>query len=911
MTDSGSYSDSIDETLRRRFESAWTQGRPGPIDEFLPAENDPKYLATLEELVHIELEFAWKRRGDAPAQDDGESLSATIASLPRVETYLRRFPRLNRPEIVLRLLQQERFVRRQAGEVAAIEEYCRRFPELAAAGGRFQSLLRIVGGGGDDEAPPAAGGTNHAAAGRALPRQFGNYRLLEEIGRGGMGIVYRARQRTAERIVAVKVIRRDQIESLPRDGRTDAMDRFRHEARAAARLEHDNIVTLYEVGEVDGEPFFSMRYVEGRSLMELLRDGPISNHRAAAYIEPVARAVELAHAKGILHRDLKPQNILVDEKSDRPMVADFGLAKLSESGEELTRAGEIMGSPSYMSPEQAQDSAHVTALSDVYALGATLYHILTGRPPFQAATGLETLRQVIGQEPVALRRLNPSIDRDLETVCLKCLQKEPLRRYGSAAALADDLRRYLNGRPILARPIGAARRAVRWCRRNPAVAALIASTLAFLVLALVAGAVGYFRTSAALTQSEANYQQVRRTVDDFFTQVSENRLLNRPGMQPLRQELLQQALDYYRRFVAERGDDPTIRDELAMTYFRIGRITEQVDSPDAALPSYRRALTTQRQLLAQSPHDPDRLLALGNTLNAIGGALLRQGKLDSARKAYREAVAIRTQLVRAESDQPESKRKLANSYMNAALVEQKAGDFQQAQRQFEKAQSLRKEILRQSPGDPQTRRDLGMGYYNLANLALSLQKPDYRQAQNSLTQGIAVFEELLRDNPHDLANQYRLAICCRQSADLKCVRQDWAAALALYRQALERMETLARSNPQVPEYQSALAGLHMNLGQFQRDRQQGDSALESFRQAAAILEELVAEFPSVPLYRRDLAVTLLQDAELKSAAGRTQPARQALEAARAHLRTLVEEHPDNQQFKALLDQAGGAMENLN
>ena len=901
MTDPDVQEHPIDESLRRRFESAWIAGRPEPIEGCLPGDEDPRYAGTLEELVHIELEFAWRSWSKQRQAGSTAPLAETVVPPPSVESYLERFPVLTRPEVVSRLVEQECVVRRETGNHAPVDEYRRRFPDLVVPGGPLESLLSAAGStaaGVGLEETTSAGRPGGGSAGRICPGRFGNYELLEELGRGGMGVVYRARQCSADRIVALKVIRGDRLDALPRDSQMGTVDRFRHEAQAAARLEHENIVTVYEVGEVEGEPFFSMRYVEGRSLTEILHDGPISNRQAAAYMEPVARAVQEAHALGILHRDLKPQNILVDEKLDRPMVADFGLAKLMESNEELTCAGEVMGSPPYMSPEQAQDSSRVAPQTDVYALGATLYHILTGRPPFQAATPLETLRQVIEFEPVPPRQLNQSIDRDLDTICIKCLQKEPARRYGSAELLADDLRRYLNGEPIRARPIGPFQRAVRWCRRNPAVATLLTSTVTFLVLALVATGVGYVTAETARRQSDASYRQARGAVDNFYTQVSEDTLLNQPGMQPLRRKLLEDALRYYQNFLAQRGNDPTIRDELALTHFRTAQITEQIDSPKEALASYRRALAMQRQLLAERPADPQRLEAVGDTLTAMGRALSRQGKLDEARIAHEEAAIVRRRLVEAAPDDCELQRTLANSYMNIGIVQRESGRADQARRRLEEAQAVRKRILGQGCDAPEIRRDLGMGHYNLAVLASSMN--DYPAADENFTEAIAAFEDLLNDQPEDLANQYRLVVCYRLLADLKCATSDPDAAGVLYEKALERQEALARSNPAVPEYQSALAGLHMNLGLLQYEQGRPETAMESFEEAVAILDELVGQYPEVPHYRCDLAVTLRQIASIEAASGRNQAARDNLETALKHLRVLAKRFPENREYASRL-----------
>src|SRR6266516_1042223 len=311
---------------------------------------------------------------------------------------------------------------------------------------------------------------------------FGDYELLEQIGRGGQGVVFRARQKSLNRIVALKVI------GLGHWATEAHLKRFRLEAEAAARLEHPGIVPIHEVGERDGQCYFSMKFVEGGQLDEVARSAtadsscgerePMPIRRATELIANVARTVHYAHEHGILHRDIKPGNILLDAKGE-PHLTDFGLARLVESESSVTHTLDVIGTPSYMAPEQAVgNNAAVSRVTDVYGLGAVLYQLLTGQPPFAGGTTYETIKLVLDTDPRQPRQLNPKIDRDLSTICLKCLEKDPKRRYSSALAVAQDLERWLKHEPILARHTGIFTRGKKWMRRNPTSALLTASLLA-------------------------------------------------------------------------------------------------------------------------------------------------------------------------------------------------------------------------------------------------------------------------------------------------------------------------------------------------------------------------------------------------------------------------------------------------
>jgi len=312
--------------------------------------------------------------------------------------------------------------------------------------------------------PVAEGREDKSPLGR-----FGNYELLEEVGHGGMGVVYRARDLTLNREVALKLMLAGQFAG------EREVKRFRSEAQAAARLDHPNIVPLYEFGALESRPFLSMRFVDGRDLSDQLDGQPMDSRRIAQLMSALARAIHYAHQRGVLHRDLKPANVLMDS-AGQPHVTDFGLAKCLDSKNGLTLSGAALGSPNYMAPEQAAGHPErLTTAADIYSLGAIMYELLTGRPSFRADTPLETMRKVMDEQPLAPHLVHEFSDRELETICLKCMEKEPERRYGSAQALAEDLERWLRQEPILARPIGIIGRLKKWTRRNPRTAVLVRS----------------------------------------------------------------------------------------------------------------------------------------------------------------------------------------------------------------------------------------------------------------------------------------------------------------------------------------------------------------------------------------------------------------------------------------------------
>ncbi len=467
----------IDEVCRR-FEADWREGRQPRIDDYLVDVSHEGRAALRAELEALEHEL----RASDETVGRPESGSPTVpepCTTPNPSTVA------EAPTIAPGLSPTSHVL--DAASSSVYEE-----ATVPPSNPHDQPTAAVLG-----QDPSATLGAPEVTR----VRYFGDYEITRELARGGMGVVYQARQVSLNRPVALKMILAGQLAN-----ETDVR-RFYTEAEAAAKLDHPGVVPIFEVGQHEGQHYFSMGFVEGQSLSRHAAEGPLPAREAADLIRRVSEAIEYAHQRGVIHRDLKPANILLD-KNGNPRVTDFGLAKKLEGDSGLTGSGQIMGTPSYMSPEQAGGKrGEVGPAADVYAMGATLYALVTGRPPFQAASPMDTLLQVLGQEAAPVRQLNPAVPRDLETICLRCLEKEPRKRYASAEALAGDLARYLSGEPIMARPVGTVERSVKWVRRWPVIAALIG--LVAVVTALGIGGVLWQWRTAVLARAFAEQETER------------------------------------------------------------------------------------------------------------------------------------------------------------------------------------------------------------------------------------------------------------------------------------------------------------------------------------------------------------------------------------------------------------------
>lgn len=477
--------------LCRRFGQSWRESRPPRIDAFISAAAADARRPLLLRLLPLDLEARWHYARTAETVDrsaDDSNAQDELPLRPRLEDYVHRFSTILRlEELPADLIAHEYRVRHRWGDRPDHAEYVSRFSAQSDSivASLNQVDAELADKGQAAKSPLAATlpqGSSHGDSGQKHPVVAG-YEILSVLGRGGMGVVYRARQVRLNRMVALKMILSGSLAS------PEEINRFRSEAEAAAKLDHAGIVPIFEVGGDGDQHYFSMAYIEGKNLADQLARGPLAPRDAAEMVERIAAAVEYAHQHGIIHRDLKPRNILLTVDG-LPKITDFGLAKNLEADQGQTASGQILGTPGYMSPEQAQGKISATGKhSDVYSLGAILYCLLTGRPPFQAQGAIETLRQVVECEPVSPRLLNAAVTRDLETICLRCLAKDPAQRLASAQALADELGRTLRGEPIRSRRIGPVARVWRWARRKPLAAALC---LAVVVLCVSLWAAGHF-----------------------------------------------------------------------------------------------------------------------------------------------------------------------------------------------------------------------------------------------------------------------------------------------------------------------------------------------------------------------------------------------------------------------------------
>ena len=885
----------IDEDRRRQFERAWIRGKAAPLEDFLPPQDDSRFLGTLEELIHIEIEMAWKQcfaNATGPPEDD----SATVEQPPTVESYVARYKQLNSPEIILRLLKQECLVRKQFDVPLNLETCQARFPQLSLDRIEMAPLLEKAQQ--SDSDIPGATISPDCIDGTllTLPFTFGDFELLEQLGRGGMGIVYRARQLSVPRIVAVKILRSYFADCSS----SDVTERFQREIRATTKLQHDNIVRVFDVGQINGQSFFSMQYICGRSLGRIIAQRPLDNRLAATYLEKIARAIAFAHRAGILHRDLKPDNILVEDDSERPLVLDFGLAKLSDRPDALTSTGKTFGTPSYMAPEQARDASKATQQSDIYALGATLYAVLCGRPPFSASSTSETLRQLIEEDPTPPRHLNIDIDWDLQTICMKCLRKNPFHRYDTADDLADDLKCYLEGKTIQARRAGVFSEIRKQWRRDPRplTTTIIISTIVLILVAL--GAIRYSRVLALRGTSHKQLQEARSIVDSFsqelYDEEQKQSVIRRENYQPLYDRLL----NYYQSIITKSDSDHRLRKHLATAYYQKGRIEVSQGDIPTALNSFLAAVEIQRQHVKRDANNNTLKYQLSEYLESVGHGLAQTGNIQASTDAYREVAGLRKRLASSSPSNLLYQKKYASSLAAIGILKQEQQHFKLAREHLHEAEKEFLTLLKQWPDDPGIHTALGTCYYNLAQLDLLDGKSSayYEYLDKAATE----FQTYFDGSEKNLDIKYigLMVNVCHDMGNSYLHDQQPDHALSWYEKGESAHKLLPSDIATTDTYDARIADLYARWSDALRTAGQITEAITQCKRSLTNWKKLIVLHPDTSMYSRNYAVTLGRLARIQMELNDRRSAKENLLKAKRELSRLVQAHPGQSEFQAPL-----------
>ncbi|MBU6239584.1 MAG: serine/threonine-protein kinase [Planctomycetes bacterium] len=693
-------------------------------------------------------------------------------------------------------------------------------------------------------------------------KRFGDYELLKEIARGGMGVVYKARQVRLNRLVAIKMILAGQFASK------EDVKRFYIEAEAAAALDHPGIVPIFEIGQLQDQHFFSMGFVDGGSLADKVKQGPLPAKQAALYTKKVAEAIAYAHSQGVIHRDLKPANVLLD-RNDEPKVTDFGLARKTESNSDLTRTGAVMGTPSYMPPEQAAGRTdQVGPLADVYSLGAILYCLLTGRPPFQASNPLDTLMQVIEQEPVSVRSMNPAVQTDLETICHKCLQKDPAKRYASAQDFADDLGRWLVGEPIRARAITRSERAWRWAKRNPYIATSSATVLFAIVFSTVALAVGLFlvnrsrlserkakeseaiaKTHELASKEEALQRNAiaRDAIDTLLTE-STVALADFPATRDLQKRLLAAAAADYERLSQGSSQDEGLQLERVRALVRVADIEALQGNATGSNELYEQSIRSLESKISEMANrDEARTrweLELAKTIARRGLAWDTQDRIDESRVEYEHAQKIFDRLLLANpSDVSIQFFTSRTQAQHADLI----GRTESPTTAIRMLQTALAGYERVSPEtEPRVTRELAKAKESLARFMGQLGRFDDAIAElESLLQASPSSSESANDDRHlherTASVHVSLANLHRQTGNL-------ARALSSLEQSRQVYSQLRQSWPDSLEYIENEASVRADIGFLWIDRRNPNRSQGELEQAKSTFEELSQNYPSVYRY---------------------------------------------------------------
>jgi serine/threonine-protein kinase len=768
------------------------------------------------------------------------------------------------------------------------------------------------------------------------------YQPVRFHARGGLGEVHVAEDQELHRPVALKRMQARHA------GDPEYRRRFLLEAEVTGRLEHPGVVPVYGLlHDAHGGPCYAMRFIEGETLQAALDrfhtppapglkspgcDSSPFRQLLQRFVT-VCNTVAYAHSRGILHRDLKPTNIMLG-KFGETLVVDWGLAKQFTRTERepapgeatpapatgaagSTELGRALGTPAYMSPEQAAGRWNqVGPASDVYGLGATLYTLLTNRPPFQETTLAQLLDRVTRGDFRPPRRVNPAVPAALDAICRKAMAREPVDRYATALDLAADLEHWLAQEPVSAWREPWTVRTRRWCGRHRSLVTGIAAAVCVGLLVL-AGATALLTTAwererQARQAAEGNADEARRqqeradrgfrkardAVDRYFVQVSDSRLLNEPGLQPLRKELLETALTFYEEFVQERRNDPAARADLAWAYFRLAVLTKAIGSRPQAVAYYEQALPILAELAGAHPDRPEYANDQAKCHSNLANLYLDLGRNAAAETAYQEACRIREGLTRDYPDVAEYAGDLARTYSNLGVLYHRTRRLAPAEAAYQKALQIREAWVKKYPESAEWASDLAFSLYNLGELYSILGRTE--EAAAAYRRALVLQEKLVREHGTVQRYQSKLAATHDCLGSLYQTLGQTANSEAAYRQALTLREKLAGANAQVTAYQDDLADSWNNLGDLYRATRRTTEAETHYRRSLALREDLARRHPTVPDYQYKLGKSHANLALWYAARYRSAQAEAAYLQAQTILSQLVQDHPGVPEYRALL-----------
>ncbi len=905
------------ESLVQRFEEAWQHGGRPALDDYLLADNFP----ALVELVHVDLERRLKA---------GEAC--------RVETYLAQYPRLaEEADVLLDLVAAEYRLRRRHEPDLGPAEYLRRFPGHRA--GLAERLAEPPVPGTDPPAGPArrpadestavsgAGGPVLGPPAPAAAPGRSRYRPLRFHARGALGEVFVAEDEEFHREVALKRIQKRYADDA------DSRRRFLLEAEVTGRLEHPGIVPAYGLtADERGQPCYAMRLVQGETLQEAIRrfheaDRPGRDEGARGLelrqllnrFVAVCNAVAYAHSRGIVHRDLKPANVMLGRYGET-LVVDWGLARAiardeaarasgeqtlapsGDSGAGATQLGQAVGTPAFMPPEQAEGRwDRVGPASDIYSLGATLYCLLTGAPPFLGGSAEVLERVKRGDFPPPHER-KKGVPGALAAVCLKAMARAPEQRYATVLDLAADVEHWLGDEPVSAWREPRRARLGRWARRHRVLvsggAALLLAVAASLAVVTTLTGAAYEREHLAKKEAEENFDLARQAVEKYLTEVSENDLLNKPGLEPLRKKLLQAALEYHRKFIEKRRDDPRVRAELGHAYHRLAGITAALGSQKEAIALYGRALAVRQELAAAGPADRARRDDLAKSYHGLGNACRAVNRTAEALAAYREALALREGLARDQPDVPAYRNDLAASHTSLGHLHSDTARYAEATAAYRRALALRERLAAAHPTEAAYRQNLATTHTHLAIVFAALSQMGRAEAEHG--KALAIRQALSRHHPDVPDYQSDLARSHTLLGDVYWYTGRLTEAEAAYNRALPLRERLAHDHPAVPDYQGDLARTYSDLSDVYKEAGRFVPSRDARLRALAIREKLARDHLDVPDYQDAVAGTYHSLGWFYHNFGQLARSRAAYEKAIALREPLVRVHPHLPTYQASL-----------